>query len=124
MEGQMAKGNQQNLILSAMGAWAVMIAVAGSIFHIGIVIVVAAVSSLLLVMVFIWRRSRATQPISKTFWAVLEASLIFFAGALYGFWESLREGWRWTDLLYLIFPLAMGSYLLWFALRIRRKASV
>jgi hypothetical protein len=119
----MPRASRGYLIVAVMGASLVAIVVMGWAFHIGLLFVLVAGLSVLFAMGYAWRRSRTAQPNPKIFWAVLEASLVFFAGALYGIVESLREGWQWTDLLYLVVPVALGSYLLWFAMRIRRKTA-
>lgn len=119
----MANATRQYVIFGAMGASLVAIVVMGRVFHIGLLFIFFAVLAVFLAMGYAWKRLRSVQSKSKMFWSVLEASVVFFAGAVYGIVESLREGWQWTDLLYLIVPVAMGSYLLWFALRIRRKTA-
>lgn len=120
----MADGTRQYVILGAMGASLVAIVIVGSVYQIGLFFILVGALSVLLAIIYVWRRFGSAQSKPKVFWAVLDASLIFFTGAAYGIVESLREGWQWADLLYLIVPVLMGSYLLWFALRIRRKSAM
>jgi hypothetical protein len=107
----------------AMVASVVILIIGGSILRIGSLFIIVATASILLAAIYVWNSLHSPQTPQKTFWIALEASLIFFGGAVYGVVQSLREGWQWTDLLFFVFPIAMGAYLLWFAFKIRRKAT-
>jgi hypothetical protein len=56
-------------------------------------------------------------------WIVLGGSLLFFGSAVYGVGQSLREGWSWSG-LYFVLPTALGFYFLWITFKIWRNASI
>lgn len=109
-------------IASAMAATAVALIFVGSIFRIRFLIILLAIISILLCIVYFWKRSDPSRGTKKAFWYALECSLVFFGGAAYGVMQSYRDGWHWSNVLALAFPVGLGVYSLWFALRLRRKS--
>ena len=108
-------------VVLAMGATAAALILVGSMLRVGFLFILVGVISILLGIVYYWRRSDPSRVTTRPFWLLLECSLIFFGGAAYGVMQSCRDGWHWSDVFALAFPIGLGIYLLWFALRIRRK---
>jgi hypothetical protein len=76
-----------------------------------------AIAALVLVVVGyvafrIYSASRLAQNSSKLQnpWVSFRLALVFLFGAAYGAWQSIEEGWKWTDLLLLIIPL---TFVIW-----------
>ena len=106
----------------AMGFSVIAIVVAGSMFRVALLFIIIGALAVLLGAVYTWQGSKSEVARDKRFWALIKASVIFVGGAEYGIVESLREGWRWVDLLFLIVPTGLAAYLIWYAFRLRRTA--
>jgi hypothetical protein len=95
---------------------ALALAIFGSVARIRVSYLAVGVLGILLFAAYAWKRSRLAEAGMGT---VLLVGFIFLAGALFGLIQSLVEGWQWIDLLSLVLPIALGAYLVWFAVRSR-----
>jgi hypothetical protein len=119
----MVKVIQLSWLALVMAASAVLIIFASNPFlHISRFSVIVVIASVLLCAAFVQTRSyfhfRPTPRAMR--WIVLGGSLLFLCGALHGVFQSLREGWRWSD-LYFVLPTVLGFYFLWITFRIWRR---
>jgi len=102
----------------------IAIVLAGLIFHVAPIFIGVALLVVILAMFHVARKASPPRTESGRYWLFLQGSLLFFLGDLYGFWDSTRHGWKWTDLLSLIVPTAMGIYFLRCAAQSRRRSSI
>jgi|SRR5579862_6075545 len=111
-------------LIASVGLTIIPIVIVGAIFHVGLIYLAVAVMSTLVTTTYLGKclhpSSRTT---GKSFWIFILLSLIFVGGAVNFAFVFVDEGWRWSDLLYFIFPSIMVPHLLWFAFKCQRKGS-
>jgi CDP-diglyceride synthetase len=101
--------------------FAVVIAIFLLAVHIEWVYVMAAVAAILILAALMWFRRTRSVPAKNRFSMTLCGGFVFLLGAVWGFIDSIKEGWHWSDLLPLAFPTVLGAYLVWFAFAHRQS---
>ena len=97
--------------------------IGASTIHVGLRAVLSWLLCLALAIVLILGYMRFRPQAGRHSWIPLITGTIFLVGALYGLIQSMEEGWQWIDLVSVIIPAALGTYLIWFGLRKASKSS-
>jgi NADH:ubiquinone oxidoreductase subunit 5 (subunit L)/multisubunit Na+/H+ antiporter MnhA subunit len=98
------------------------IVVLDRVYHIGLFYMAIGVATYVLITFYVLRPLRSPDTPRKAFWIFVKCSLIFFGGAAYGIVLWWRDGRPWIELLMVMWPLAMATFLLRYAFKARRKA--
>lgn len=112
-------------LIASMGLTVLSIIVAGRIFKVGWLYITVPVLCVLIATIWFGKRLYSSPRRNESgFWVLIMLSVIFSGTTAHFLVESIREGWRWGDVVDLIFPALMVPYLLWFAFKYQRRGSI
>jgi predicted membrane channel-forming protein YqfA (hemolysin III family) len=117
----MIKLARHSVVTIVMVASALPIVVIGIAFHIRSSFIVISSLAVLLGAAYHWKQSNFPRNLNGGHRFIIESGIIFLGGSIYGLVQSCREGWKWVDILSIIVPFTLGSYLIWFAIGHRSK---